>query len=48
MIPRSANLADFVPQVEVLNLGCGHWIQQGKPCETTRAILDRLGDRLAA
>ena len=48
MIPPSANLADFVPNVEVLNFDCGHWIQQEKPDETTRAILDWLALRQAA
>jgi pimeloyl-ACP methyl ester carboxylesterase len=48
MIPPSENLADFVPNVEVLSLDCGHWIQQEKPNETTRAILDWLAVRQAA
>ena len=42
MIPPSENLADFVPNAEVLNLDCGHWIQQEKPQETTQAILNWL------
>lgn len=42
MIPPSENLADFVPNVEVQSLECGHWIQQEKPKETTRAILSWL------
>ncbi len=33
-------LAEFVPNVDVRTLDCGHWIQQEKPEETTRAILD--------
>jgi pimeloyl-ACP methyl ester carboxylesterase len=44
----SATLADFVPNVELLSLDCGHWIQQEKPNETTRAILDWLAVRQAA
>ena len=48
MIPPSENLADFVPNVEALSLDCGHWIQQEKPNETTRAILDWLAVRQAA
>ena len=39
MIPKSANLTAFVPNVEVVNLDCGHWIQQEKPEETNQAIL---------
>lgn len=41
-IPKSENLTDFVPNAESLNLECGHWIQQEKPEETNRAILDWL------
>lgn len=48
MIPPSETLKDLVPNVEVLSLECGHWIQQEKPEETTRAILDWLGVRQAA
>lgn len=43
IIPRFEAIADFVPNVEVLGLDCGHWIQQEKPEETTRAILRWLG-----
>ncbi len=42
LIPKSPNLADFVPNVEVVNLDCGHWIQQEKPQETSQAILNWL------
>lgn len=42
LVPQSPNLSDFVPNVEVVNLDAGHWIQQEKPEETTRAILDWL------
>lgn len=42
MIPKSENLTDFVPQVDVVCLVCGHWIQQEMPEETTRTILDWL------
>jgi pimeloyl-ACP methyl ester carboxylesterase len=42
-VAKSKNLADFVPGVEVVSLDCGHWIQQEKPEETNRAILDWLG-----
>ncbi|CAL9345980.1 Epoxide hydrolase A [Nocardiopsis dassonvillei] len=38
-IPKSENPAEFVPDVEVIELDCGHWIQQEKPEETNRAIL---------
>lgn len=48
MIPQSENLTDFVPNVDVVSLDCGHWIQQEKPEETTSAILQWLGDQAAA
>jgi pimeloyl-ACP methyl ester carboxylesterase len=41
-VARSENLADFVPNVDVVNLDCGHWIQQEKPQETNRAMLEWL------
>ncbi|MCR9135430.1 MAG: alpha/beta hydrolase [Alphaproteobacteria bacterium] len=42
LVPMSPNLSDFVPNVEVVSLDTGHWIQQEKPEETTMAILDWL------
>ncbi len=48
MIPPSENLADFVLNVEVIKLECGHWIQQERPQETTDAILGWLALDLAA
>ncbi len=42
LIPKSERLADFVPNVEVVSLDCGHWIQQEKPVETNQAILKWL------
>ena len=36
------NLADFVPNVDVVTLDCGHWIQQELPEETTEAIVSWL------
>ena len=42
LIPKSENLTEFVPNVEVVNLDCGHWIQQEKPEETNQAILKWL------
>ncbi len=42
VIPKSENLTEFVPNVEVVNLDCGHWIQQEKPEETNQAILKWL------
>ncbi|RDI34511.1 alpha/beta fold hydrolase [Lentzea flaviverrucosa] len=42
VVPRLENLSHFVPNVEVVTLDCGHWIQQEKPEETNRAILKWL------
>lgn len=39
VIPRFERLREFVLNVEVAGLDCGHWIQQEKPDETTRMIL---------
>jgi pimeloyl-ACP methyl ester carboxylesterase len=41
-IQRSPRLAEFVPGVEVLSLDTGHWIQEERPEETTRVMLDWL------
>ncbi len=46
-VGKSPNLADFVPNVEVISLDCGHWIQHEKPEETTRQLLDWLGRQKA-
>lgn len=43
-VARSANLSAFVPDVEVVSLDCGHWIQQEMPEETTRLMLKWLDD----
>ena len=45
VIPKFEKLAEFVPNVEVVNLDCGHWIQQEKPAETNQAILKWLGQQ---
>ncbi|MCX2980668.1 alpha/beta hydrolase [Halieaceae bacterium IMCC14734] len=38
MVPPLENLAEFVPQVEVVSLECGHWIMQEEPQKTTDLI----------
>lgn len=42
MVSQSETLTDFVPNVDVVKLDCGHWIQQEKPEETNQAILNWL------
>jgi pimeloyl-ACP methyl ester carboxylesterase len=42
MIPKFERLPEFVPNVEVVNLDCGHWIQQELPEDTNQAILKWL------
>ena len=48
VIPKSERLADFVPNVDVVSLDCGHWIQEEKPEETNQAILNWLAPKSAA
>lgn len=42
VVPKSPALADFVPNLDVVSLDCGHWIQQEMPGETNEAILTWL------
>lgn len=48
VIPKSPTLTKFVPNVDVVSLDCGHWIQQEKPDETNQAILNWLERQGAA
>ena len=48
LVAKSETLKDFVPNVEVVNLDCGHWIQQEKPEETTQTMLSWLAQQSAA
>ncbi|AZK94916.1 MULTISPECIES: alpha/beta fold hydrolase [Streptomyces] len=45
VVRKSEKLAEFVPRVEVVNLDCGHWIQQEKPEETNRAMTTWLAQQ---
>ncbi|WP_098961387.1 alpha/beta fold hydrolase [Pseudonocardia sp. N23] len=42
-VAQAENLAEFVPDVEEIHVDSGHWIQQERPEETNRAILEWLG-----
>ncbi|MCA5894708.1 alpha/beta hydrolase [Isoptericola sp. NEAU-Y5] len=41
-VMKAPNLEAFVPRVEVVELDCGHWIQQELPEEATNLILEWL------
>lgn len=47
VIPPSERLPTFVPNVDVISLDCGHWIQQEKPEETNQAIVTWLTSQTA-
>lgn len=47
-VVRADRLSEFVPRVDVITLDSGHWIQQERPDEMTRAILAWLAERDAA
>ena len=42
IVQASDRLQQFVPNVETHTLECGHWIQQEKPIETNRLMIDWL------
>lgn len=42
-VAPSPNLPEFVPNVEQITFDSGHWIQQERPEETKRAIVEWLG-----
>ncbi|MFG0265864.1 MAG: alpha/beta fold hydrolase [Rhodopirellula sp. JB055] len=39
IIPKFERLTEYVPNADVINLDCGHWIQQEQPEQTNQAIL---------
>ncbi len=41
-VPKIDGLSEFVPNVTVETLDCGHWIQQERPQETNELILNWL------
>ena len=46
-IPKSENLKNIVPNLDIVSLDCGHWIQQEKPEETNLLILKWLAQQNA-
>ncbi|MCZ6829763.1 MAG: alpha/beta hydrolase [Gammaproteobacteria bacterium] len=41
-VPPVADLQDFVPNLEMATLDCGHWIMQERPAQTNELILGWL------
>ena len=42
LIPKSENLPNYVPNLDIASIDCSHWIQQEKPEETNKIILSWL------
>jgi len=42
VVPKAGDLSEYVPNLEVITLECGHWIQQEKPNEVNAFLLDWL------
>lgn len=42
IVPPFERIRDYVPNVEIHTLPCGHWIQQEQPAETNQLMLDWL------
>ncbi len=45
MVPAT-DMTGFVPDLEIHTLDCGHWIQQEKPDETNKILVDWLERRM--
>jgi pimeloyl-ACP methyl ester carboxylesterase len=48
MVRPFDRIGDYVPDLEVHTLDCGHWIQQEKPEETNRLMMDWISRRYPA
>ena len=42
LIPKSENLPNYVPNLDIASIDCGHWIQQEKPEDSNKIILSWL------
>jgi pimeloyl-ACP methyl ester carboxylesterase len=42
IVPKAGDLSEYVPNLEIITLECGHWIQQEKPDEVNAFLLDWL------
>ena len=45
LVPQNERMVQFVPNVDVVELDCGHWIADELPDETNTVILRWLDDR---
>jgi len=45
IVPKFEALGDYVADLEVVSLPCGHWIQQEMPDASNQALLEWLGRR---
>ncbi|MEC7378760.1 MAG: alpha/beta hydrolase [Pseudomonadota bacterium] len=48
MVPKSENLEEFVDDLTVHSFPCGHWIQQERPEDTNKVLLEWLGKNYPA
>ena len=48
MVPKSENLEEFVNDLTVHAFPCGHWIQQERPEDTNKVLLEWLGKNYPA
>jgi pimeloyl-ACP methyl ester carboxylesterase len=48
LVARNERITEFVPNVNEVELDCGHWIMEEMPAETNRAILTWLEQQSAA
>ena len=48
LVARNERITEFVPNVDVVDLDCGHWISEEMPEETNQAILTWLEQQTAA
>ena len=42
VVPKGGDLSQYVPNLEIITLECGHWIQQEKPDEVNAFLLSWL------
>ena len=45
MVPQT-DMSEYVDDLEMHTLDCGHWIQQEKPLETNQILIEWLNRRM--